>query len=65
MVGAQALKLSWEHPIFSEVITDQEAVAAIEKFVGTCPGKNTVAVPMGYLGTPFIPNSLPSPVPTS
>ncbi|XP_004595338.2 L-serine dehydratase/L-threonine deaminase [Ochotona princeps] len=33
MVGAQALKLSWEHPIFSEVITDQEAVAAIEKFV--------------------------------
>lgn len=32
-VGAQALKLSREHPIFSEVISDQEAVAAIEKFV--------------------------------
>nr|XP_004668521.1 L-serine dehydratase/L-threonine deaminase [Jaculus jaculus] len=32
-VGAQALKLFNEHPIFSEVISDQEAVAAIEKFV--------------------------------
>ncbi|XP_008270503.3 L-serine dehydratase/L-threonine deaminase [Oryctolagus cuniculus] len=32
-VGAQALKLAREHPIFSEVISDQEAVAAIEKFV--------------------------------
>ncbi|KAM6166388.1 L-serine dehydratase/L-threonine deaminase [Erethizon dorsatum] len=32
-VGAQALKLFQEHPIFSEVISDQEAVAAIEKFV--------------------------------
>ncbi|XP_029426422.1 L-serine dehydratase/L-threonine deaminase isoform X2 [Nannospalax galili] len=32
-VGAQALKLFHEHPIFSEVISDQEAVAAIEKFV--------------------------------
>ncbi|XP_077016035.1 L-serine dehydratase/L-threonine deaminase [Tamandua tetradactyla] len=32
-VGAQALKLFREHPIFSEVILDQEAVAAIEKFV--------------------------------
>lgn len=33
-VGAQALKLFQEHRIFSEVISDQEAVAAIEKFVG-------------------------------
>ncbi|KAF5929268.1 L-serine dehydratase/L-threonine deaminase [Diceros bicornis minor] len=32
-VGAQALKLFQEHPIFPEVISDQEAVAAIEKFV--------------------------------
>ncbi|XP_037012156.1 L-serine dehydratase/L-threonine deaminase [Artibeus jamaicensis] len=32
-VAAQALKLFQEHPIFSEVISDQEAVAAIEKFV--------------------------------
>ncbi|XP_021488859.1 L-serine dehydratase/L-threonine deaminase isoform X1 [Meriones unguiculatus] len=32
-VGAQTLKLFYEHPIFSEVISDQEAVAAIEKFV--------------------------------
>ncbi|KAM5188033.1 L-serine dehydratase/L-threonine deaminase [Callospermophilus lateralis] len=32
-VSAQALKLSREHPIFSEVVSDQEAVAAIEKFV--------------------------------
>ncbi|XP_036077049.1 L-serine dehydratase/L-threonine deaminase isoform X1 [Rousettus aegyptiacus] len=32
-VGAQTLKLYQEHPIFSEVISDQEAVAAIEKFV--------------------------------
>lgn len=34
MVGAQALKLFKEHRIFSEVISDQEAVDAIEKFVG-------------------------------
>lgn len=33
-VGAQTLKLFYEHPIFSEVISDQEAVTAIEKFVG-------------------------------
>ena len=33
-VGAQALKLFYEHPIFSEVISDREAVSAIEKFVG-------------------------------
>ncbi|XP_056677675.1 L-serine dehydratase/L-threonine deaminase [Monodelphis domestica] len=32
-VGAQTLKLSQEHPVFSEVITDQEAVRALEKFV--------------------------------
>ncbi|OBS58836.1 hypothetical protein A6R68_10033 [Neotoma lepida] len=32
-VAAQALKLFYEHPIFSEVISDREAVAAIEKFV--------------------------------
>lgn len=37
-VGAQALKLFNEHPIFSEVISDQEAVAAIEKFVGMYQG---------------------------
>lgn len=35
-VSAQALKLFREHPIFSEVVSDQEAVAAIEKFVGMC-----------------------------
>ncbi|XP_021042786.1 L-serine dehydratase/L-threonine deaminase [Mus pahari] len=32
-VGAQTLKLFYEHPIFSEVISDQEAVTALEKFV--------------------------------
>ncbi|KAM9622929.1 L-serine dehydratase/L-threonine deaminase [Trichechus inunguis] len=32
-VATQTLKLFREHPIFSEVISDQEAVAAIEKFV--------------------------------
>ncbi|KAG8455682.1 hypothetical protein GDO86_001757 [Hymenochirus boettgeri] len=32
-VGAQTLKVAQEHPVFSEVISDQEAVAAIEKFV--------------------------------
>ncbi|XP_024422569.1 L-serine dehydratase/L-threonine deaminase [Desmodus rotundus] len=32
-VAAQALKMFQEHPIFSEVISDQEAVAAIERFV--------------------------------
>lgn len=36
-VAAQALKMFQEHPIFSEVISDQEAVAAIERFVGMCP----------------------------
>lgn len=37
-MGAQTLKLFYEHPIFSEVISDQEAVTAIEKFVGTSCG---------------------------
>ncbi|XP_060105401.1 L-serine dehydratase/L-threonine deaminase-like [Heteronotia binoei] len=32
-VGAEALKLAQEYPVFSEIITDQEAVAAVEKFV--------------------------------
>ncbi|XP_004690759.1 PREDICTED: L-serine dehydratase/L-threonine deaminase [Condylura cristata] len=32
-VGAQALKLFQEHPIFSETVSDQEAVDALEKFV--------------------------------
>ncbi|XP_006901054.1 PREDICTED: L-serine dehydratase/L-threonine deaminase [Elephantulus edwardii] len=32
-VATQTLKLFREHPIFPEVISDQEAVAAIEKFV--------------------------------
>ncbi|KAE8634187.1 hypothetical protein XENTR_v10002222 [Xenopus tropicalis] len=31
-VGAQTLKVAQEHPVFSEVISDQEAVMAIEKF---------------------------------
>ncbi|KAM4808607.1 L-serine dehydratase/L-threonine deaminase-like [Rhinophrynus dorsalis] len=31
-VGAQTLKVSQEHPVFSEVVSDQEAVMAIEKF---------------------------------
>ncbi|OCU01655.1 hypothetical protein XELAEV_18007448mg [Xenopus laevis] len=31
-VGAQTLKVAQEHPVFSEVISDQEAVVAIEKF---------------------------------
>lgn len=33
-VTAQAMKVYREHPIFSEVVSDQEAVAALEKFVG-------------------------------
>ncbi|KAK2507861.1 hypothetical protein MC885_001353 [Smutsia gigantea] len=32
-VAAQTMKLFREHPIFSEVVSDQEAVAAAEKFV--------------------------------
>ncbi|XP_038619548.1 L-serine dehydratase/L-threonine deaminase isoform X1 [Tachyglossus aculeatus] len=32
-VGAQALKLALEHPVISEVVTDQEAVLALEQFV--------------------------------
>ncbi|KAJ6659114.1 hypothetical protein lerEdw1_019417 [Lerista edwardsae] len=32
-VGAEALKLAQEQALFSEVITDQEAVEAVEKFV--------------------------------
>ena len=51
-VGAQALKLFQEHPIFSEVISDQEAVAAIEKFVGMC---QVLPSPAGS-GTNWCPN---------
>ncbi|XP_075070021.1 L-serine dehydratase/L-threonine deaminase-like [Mixophyes fleayi] len=32
-VGAQTFKVAQEHPVFSEVISDQDAVAAIEKFL--------------------------------
>ncbi|KAM5194201.1 L-serine dehydratase/L-threonine deaminase [Mantella aurantiaca] len=32
-VGAQTLKVALEHPVFSEVISDQEAVMAIERFL--------------------------------
>ncbi|XP_028680355.1 L-serine dehydratase/L-threonine deaminase-like [Erpetoichthys calabaricus] len=32
-VGAQTLKVAKEHPVFSEVVTDQDAVMAIERFV--------------------------------
>ncbi|KAM9329828.1 L-serine dehydratase/L-threonine deaminase-like [Gastrophryne carolinensis] len=32
-VGAQTLKVAREHRVFSEVITDQDAVVAIEKFL--------------------------------
>ncbi|XP_070131548.1 L-serine dehydratase/L-threonine deaminase isoform X3 [Equus caballus] len=32
-VAAEALKLFREHPVFSEVVSDQEAVAAVEKFL--------------------------------
>ncbi|MGH0142335.1 UNVERIFIED_CONTAM: hypothetical protein FKN15_039230 [Acipenser sinensis] len=32
-VGAQTLKVAKEHPVFSELVSDQEAVGAIEKFV--------------------------------
>ncbi|XP_072839772.2 L-serine dehydratase/L-threonine deaminase [Pogona vitticeps] len=32
-VAAEALKLAQEHPVFSVVVTDQEAVVAIEKFL--------------------------------
>ena len=33
-VSAQTLKLVGEHTVFSEVVTDQEAVKAVESFVG-------------------------------
>lgn len=33
-VSAQTLKLVQEHAVFSEVVTDQEAVKAVERFVG-------------------------------
>lgn len=32
-VGLQALKVAQTHPVFSEVVTDQEAVLAVERFV--------------------------------
>ncbi|MBN3309336.1 L-serine dehydratase/L-threonine deaminase [Amia ocellicauda] len=32
-VGAQTLKLAMEHTVFPEVVTDQDAVVAIERFV--------------------------------
>lgn len=35
-VTAQAMKVFQEQPVFSEVVSDQEAVAALEKFVGKC-----------------------------
>lgn len=33
-VSAQTLKLVNEHTVFSEVVSDQEAVKAVERFVG-------------------------------
>lgn len=33
-MAAQALKLATEHMVFSEVVTDQEAVKAVELFAG-------------------------------
>lgn len=33
-VSAQTLKLATEHTVFSEVVTDQEAVKAVECFLG-------------------------------
>lgn len=33
-VSAQTLKLVNEHTVFSEVVTDQQAVKAVEHFVG-------------------------------
>lgn len=33
-MSAQTLKLVNEHTVFSEVVTDQEAVKAVERFVG-------------------------------
>lgn len=35
-VSAQTLKLVKKHTVFSEVVTDQEAVKAVERFVGEC-----------------------------
>lgn len=32
-VGLQALKVAQTHPVFSEVVTDQDAVLAVERFV--------------------------------
>ena len=33
-MSAQTLKLCGEHRVFSEVVTDQDAVRAVERFVG-------------------------------
>ena len=33
-VAAQTLKLAQEHEVFSQLVTDQEAVAAVEQFMG-------------------------------
>lgn len=38
VVAAETLKLAQEHPTLSVVVTDQEAVEAIEKFVGVWYG---------------------------
>lgn len=35
-VSAQTLKLVKEYAVFSEVVTDQEAVKAVERFLGEC-----------------------------
>lgn len=33
-VSERTFALVQEHPVFSEVVTDQDAVAAVERFVG-------------------------------
>lgn len=42
-VSAQTLKLVNEHTVFSEVVTDQEAVKAVERFVGECDPSSCTA----------------------
>lgn len=44
VVAAETLKLAQEHPTLSVVVTDQEAVAAVEKFVGMLLAHSTYLV---------------------
>lgn len=55
-VSAQTFRLVQEHAVFSEVVTDQEAVQAVERFIGECdPGPAPPPPPRRPLVTDLLP----------